>query len=102
MTDSTKKRAYIARRFTDRGTGETFAAGATPLLDAGTYANYEAAGLIGTPLPAPKIATKPKPTTKDKPASKTKAKPKAAPAPVMQVAPIASPATDPEPVASET
>lgn len=82
MTDTPKKRAFIARRFTDRGTGASFEAGATPLLDAGTFANYEAAGLLGTPpASAPKESTptapKPKTPKKAKTTSKPKAKPSA-------------------------
>jgi hypothetical protein len=70
MSDTPKKKALILTSFTDSGTGESFEAGATPMISVGTFSNYEAAGLVGTPLPA-----KPKPVTKPK----VKATPKAAP-----------------------
>ncbi len=79
MTVTSKKRAYIASRFTDHGTGEKFEVGDTPMLDAGTYANYEAAGLIGTPPPAAAKASPAKPSAKPK-AAKKASKPKAKPA----------------------
>ncbi len=78
MSDASKKRAYIASRFTDHGTGKQFKVGDTPMLDAGTYANYEAAGLIGTPPVAAK-ASAAKPLAKPK-AAKKASKPKAKPA----------------------
>lgn len=49
MSETPKKRAEIVSAFTDHGTGERFEAGATPLIDAGAFANYEAAGLVRTP-----------------------------------------------------
>lgn len=74
-----KKRALIHRDFTDSGTGESFAKGDTPMLTLGQHANYEAAGLIGTPPPVEKSPAKPK----------SKSKPRAAkrPAPVKTETP---------------
>lgn len=41
-----RKRAEIVRSFTDAGTGESFTAGETPMVDAARFANYEHAGLV--------------------------------------------------------
>lgn len=49
MSDPARKRAVIVRSFNDAGTGESFEAGKTQLIDAGAYANYEAAGLVRAP-----------------------------------------------------
>jgi hypothetical protein len=94
MTDS-KKRAEIVSSFTDHGTGESFTANTTPLIDAGAFANYEAAGLVRAPSSAPKAASKPKSATKPKP-SKSKTGRKSAsrakaptPAPVIPAVPAA-------------
>ena len=97
MTDSPKKRALIVRNFKNEGTGESFAKDTTPLIDAGAFANYEAAGLVTTP-PTAKAATATKgakPTkarTKAKVASKPKSKPTPAPAPVAPAQPDTPPA----------
>lgn len=53
MTDSSKKRALIVRPFRDAGTGKDYRKGDRPLLSAGAFANYAAAGLA-TEAPAPK------------------------------------------------
>jgi hypothetical protein len=48
----TKKRGYILRDFNDASTGESFTAGAEPvLIDAGQFANFEAAGLVSAVPP---------------------------------------------------
>lgn len=100
MTDSPKKRALIVRNFKNEGTGERFVKDATPLLDAGTFANYEAAGLVTTPPPV-KAASKAQAVKTAKPrakakaaASKPKSKPTAAPAPapIVPVQPDTPPA----------
>lgn len=57
MSDATRKRAEIVSSFNDAGTGESFTAGDTPMLDAGVFANYEAAGLVRTPGAASKPST---------------------------------------------
>jgi hypothetical protein len=75
---SSKKRAHIVSSFKDSGTGENFTAGTTPLIDAGAYANYEAAGLVKAPPPA-KTGEKPKQKPKGKPKPAAKAA-KSAPA----------------------
>lgn len=95
MSDQ-KKRAHILATFNDDGTGESYAKGDTPLLDAGVYANYEAAGLVG-PLPATtKAAAKPKAVAKAaKPKAKPAArKPKPAPTPTPTPAPVITPEPD--------
>lgn len=46
MTAPAKKKAHIISSFTDAGTGESFTAGATPMIEVDTFANYEAAGLV--------------------------------------------------------
>ena len=89
MTGTPRKRALVARSFTDEGTGESFTKGATPLIDAGAYGNYEAAGLV-TAAPVTKAASVPKPAAKPK--SKAKAKPK--PAPKVPAQPVAAPVAD--------
>jgi hypothetical protein len=90
MTD-TRKRAEIVSDFTDHGTGESFTAGDTPLIETGAFENYEAAGLVRTPSPAP-----PKPPRKpkaEKPARKPAArKAGAAPAPTVPAV-VTPPAT---------
>lgn len=93
MTDTPRKRALVVRSFNDEGTGASFQKDDTPLLDAGTFGNYEAAGLV-TAAPAakatstPKLAAKPK----GKPKAKAKAAPKVPAQPV--VAPPADGAAD--------
>ncbi|WP_260597814.1 hypothetical protein [Sphingomonas endolithica] len=84
MSDDKKKRALILSTFTDAGTLERFTEGDTPLLDAGVFANYEAAGLVGAPTPTP--AAKPRraaPKNTKRPTPKTPA----APAPAVDPAP---------------
>jgi hypothetical protein len=76
MTEVARRKAHVVRAFKDAGTGERFEVGSTPLLDAGAYANFEAAGLIRAPDPAPRAAAKP--SSKRKPAAR---KPDPAPAP---------------------
>lgn len=51
MTDtkSKTKKAFVIHDFTDSGTGESFEAGSTPMIEVGAFANYEAGGLIRTP-----------------------------------------------------
>lgn len=46
MTAPAKKKAHVISSFTDAGTGESFTADATPMIEAGVFANYEAAGLV--------------------------------------------------------
>jgi hypothetical protein len=92
MSDVKNKRAHIVADFNDIGTGEAFKAGDTPLIEAGAYANFEAAGLVRAP-DAPKPT--PSATAKRKPAA-SKPKPKTVPAPVVQ--PVAASAIDPAPV----
>ncbi len=49
MSD-TRKRAEILAPFNDIGTGERFEVGGdNPLIDAGSFSNYEAAGLVRSP-----------------------------------------------------
>jgi len=88
MSDKPKKRAHILRSFRDDGTGERFTAGTTPLVDAGAYANYEAAGLVGAPPPA--AAAK----AKSKPKAKSKAAKSAPKAPAVPATSIPSPESD--------
>lgn len=100
MPDTSKKRALILSSFTDNGTGESFTAGDTPLIDSGAYGNYEAGGLVGAPPVATKPAAKPKPKPAAKPVRKVK--PKAA-APAPSPAPIipAQPVPEPDPADSD-
>lgn len=56
MAKPAPRKAYIIRSFTDAGTGKTFAAGKTAAIEAGAFANYEAAGLVRT---APERQTAP-------------------------------------------
>lgn len=44
-----KKTGHVPATFTDAGTGQTFEGGKDHLIDAGSYANYEAAGLVHEP-----------------------------------------------------
>jgi len=62
MSDSTKKRALALRNFKNEGTGENVKKDTTLLLDAGTYANYLAAGLISEKVPekAAKVEAEPR------------------------------------------
>lgn len=99
MTDTPKKRALVVRGFKNEGTGERFAKDETPLLDAGTFANYEAAGLVTAAPPTKKTEAAPqakKPRSKAKVASKPKSKPAApaapAPAPIVPAQPDVPPA----------
>lgn len=46
MTLPARKKAHVISSFTDAGTGESFAADDTPMIEAGAFANYEAAGLV--------------------------------------------------------
>lgn len=61
MSDS-KTTAHVVRDFKDAGTGESFKKGDTPKLNAGTYRNYKAAGLVSDTAPD----TQPKPTDSGK------------------------------------
>lgn len=79
MSDTPKKRAFIVRSFNVEGTGERFQKGSTPLIDAGAYGNYEAAGLVTAP-----------PATKAARATKGKPKPKATTKPVIATAKAAT------------
>ena len=90
MADTPKKRALVVRSFNVAGTNQRFQKGATPLIDAGAFANYEAAGLV-TAAPAAKAAqTVKSASTKGKATSKPKASRKAAGA---SPAPAPAPAT---------
>ena len=92
----THKRALILSDFTDAGTGESFTAGDTPLIKRGAHANYEAAGLVGTPAaahPAPRATTKPKARAKRKAATAI-AEPAPAPAPASAPAEPAGPSSE--------
>lgn len=44
---SAKKKGFVPSTFNDAGTGETFEGGKEHEFEAGAYANYHAAGLIG-------------------------------------------------------
>lgn len=50
MTTKTKK-GFALRSFRDAGTEQSFKAGDPVEVDAGAYANYEAAGLVGAKKP---------------------------------------------------
>lgn len=65
MTAPAKKKAHVISSFEDAGTGESFTADDTPMIEAGTFANYEAAGLVraATVERQPKPAAKPKAST---------------------------------------
>lgn len=94
MTDTPRKRALVVRSFDDEGTGASFKKDDTPLLDAGVYANYEAAGLVTAP-PVTKTTSAPKPGAKPK--GKPKAKPKAVRTPAaakVPAQPVIAPAGD--------
>lgn len=84
MSDPQKKRALILRSFKDEGTGESFEKDATPMIDAGAFGNYEAAGLVGTPPPAKKAAAKTAPKAARKPAAKPASAAKAPAAAVVK------------------
>lgn len=58
MADIRMRRGVALSRFTDAGTGETFEKGAPVNVEAGAFANYEHAGLVGTEAEA-KAAVKP-------------------------------------------
>jgi hypothetical protein len=77
-----KKKALIVTSFTDAGSGESFTANDTPLIEAGAFENYKAAGLV-TAAPAERKATEPakrrKSTRRTPPAAPTL--PPAPPAP---------------------
>lgn len=45
----TKQDAYIIRDFNDAGTEERFTGGKIVPIDAGSFENYRAAGLVRTP-----------------------------------------------------
>lgn len=89
-----RKQALVLSSFSDKGTGEDFVRGATVSIEAGTFANYEAAGLV---CPAPAKATaswqskrKAKPKPKDRNAAP--ARPKPSPPPSEPIQPISEPA----------
>ena len=46
MSDGSKKRAHVLKPFKDEGTGQSYKAGETPMIDAGSFGNYQAAELI--------------------------------------------------------
>lgn len=94
MTDTHRKRALVVRSFNDEGTGARFKKDDTPLLDAGTFGNYEAAGLV-TAAPPAKATSTPKPAAKPK----IKAKPMPKTAPKVPAQPVAAPLAD---VAADT
>lgn len=54
MTETAKIKAKVLREFNDAGTGERFAAGDSPEIDAGAFANYRAAGLVEKDAPEAK------------------------------------------------
>jgi hypothetical protein len=56
MSEPTKKKATALRDFSDAGTEQLFAKDQELLLDEGTFANYEAAGLISAGAPDAKSA----------------------------------------------
>lgn len=89
MTDTPRRKAHVLAPFADAGTGQAFDVGATPMLDAGAFANYEAAGLVRAHTAADsgtRAAAKPKPSARKRTARK---------------APAPAPATTPtEPVSS--
>jgi hypothetical protein len=60
MSETTKKKATALRDFSDAGTEQLFAKDQELMLDEGTFANYEAAGLIraGAPDAKPADASK--------------------------------------------
>jgi len=49
-----KKKGYAQRNFRDAGTEQSFKAGDPVDIDAGSFANYEAAGLVGAKKPTAK------------------------------------------------
>ncbi len=56
-----KKRAFVPNDFTDAGTGARHLAGSTPMIEAGAFGNYEAAGLVRAHTAADaKTPTKPR------------------------------------------
>ena len=77
-----KRKALIVASFRDAGTGESFTADDTPMIDAGAFANYEAAGLVRAPDPerAPRKRAKPSAGRRRTSAARSPAAP-AAPAP---------------------
>lgn len=89
MSDVTKKRARILGTFKDEGTGESFKSGDKPLLEAGQFANYEAAGLAEA-APAAKAAAR----APAKPKSKSKSKAARATKPAVPAQPVQPPAPD--------
>lgn len=46
MSDAKTKRAFVLSDFSDAGTDEIHLKGTTPTIEAGAFANYEAAGLV--------------------------------------------------------
>lgn len=80
MSDS-KKRAEVITSFKDEGTGERFEAGATPLIEAGAFDNYEAAGLVRAPTASAKSAVAPR-TVSARPRRASRAKRAASTPPV--------------------
>ena len=58
MSDGAKKRAHVLKPFKDEGTGQSYKAGDTPMIDAGSFGNYKAAELVEAA--AVVKATKPK------------------------------------------
>ena len=86
-----KKRAEVISAFNDAGTGERYAIGDTPLIEAGAFANYEAAGLVraaAVKRPAP-VAEKPAVKRK---VSRKRSAPASTPTPPLSAEPVAAPA----------
>lgn len=75
---SDRKKAHVLSSFNDIGTGQSFEEGATPLLDAGTFANYEHAGLVSAH--EPKAAPHKHNRSAKKPAQPTATAPETPPA----------------------
>lgn len=90
MTDTAPKtkRAFVISDFTDIGTDTRHLAGTTPMIEAGAFGNYEAAGLVRVPTAADsKAPAKPK----AKRARKTKVASPPVAAPVVKPADVVAP-----------
>lgn len=85
------KRALIVSAFNDTGTGEQFTAGATAMIEAGAFSNYEAAGLVRAEPSkrADKTPAKAKGSARRKPAVRPATVPSATPPPSEDLAPSA-------------
>lgn len=84
MPDTPKIRARAISSFNDRGTGKSFAAGSTEPIDAGSFANYKAAGLVEA---APAKAKAAKAKAPAKPKARTSAAKASASATALPTAP---------------